>query len=132
VVREVEAERSLAWTWTHPEFRASAFTIPANVFGVVAPALQVTGSDQLLQLRGVAIRDSVPPGTLVATSGLGGVYPQGIPLGTVIGQSSEETGWERIYIVRPAANPENAEQVLILRTARDSSVARAFAADSTP
>ena len=132
VVREVEPERSLAWTWTHPEFRASAFTIPANVFGVVAPALQVAGSDQLLQLRGVAIRDSVPPGTLVATSGLGGVYPQGIPIGTVIGQSSEETGWERIYIVRPAANPENSEQVLILRTVRDTSVARAFAGDSTP
>jgi rod shape-determining protein MreC len=132
VVREVDAERSLAWTWTHPEFRASAFTIPGDVFGVVAPALQVTGSDQLLQLRGVAIRDTVPAGTLVATSGLGGVYPQGIPIGTVIGQSSEETGWERIYILRPAANPENAEQVLILHAGRDSSVARAFVADSSP
>lgn len=132
VVREVDAERSLAWTWTHPEFRASAFTMPGDVFGVVAPALQVTGSDQLLQLRGVAIRDSVPAGTLVATSGLGGVYPQGIPIGTVIGQSSEETGWERIYILRPAANPENAEQVLILHASRDSSVARAFVTDSSP
>lgn len=130
VVREVDADRSLAWTWTHPEFRASAFTMPGNVFGVVAPALQVTGSDLLLQLRGVAIRDSVPIGTLVVTSGLGGVYPQGIPVGTVIGQSREETGWERIYILRPAANPENAEQVLILHPGRDSSVARAFVADS--
>jgi rod shape-determining protein MreC len=132
VIREVDAERSLAWTWTHPEFRASAFTMPGNVFGVVAPALQLTGSDQLLQLRGVAIRDSVPVGTVVATSGLGGVYPQGIPLGTVIGQSKEETGWERIYILRPAANPENADQVLILHPGRDSSVASAFVADSAP
>ena len=130
VIRVVDGERSLAWTWTHPEFRASAFTTPGNVFGVVRPALELTGSDQLLQLRGVAIRDTVLKGTLVITSGLGGVYPQGIPVGTVIGQATEETGWERIYLVRPAANPQDAEQVLILRLTRDTSVARAFSADS--
>jgi rod shape-determining protein MreC len=132
VIRVVDGERSVAWTWTHPEFRASAFTIPGNVFGVVRPALELAGSDQLLQLRGVAIRDTVLSGTLVITSGLGGVYPQGIPVGTVIGQATEETGWERIYLVRPAANPEDAEQVLILRLTRDTSVARAFLQDSAP
>lgn len=114
VVRTVEPSRSIAMTWMHPEFRASAFTRPGGVFGVVAPALQLTGSDLLMQLRGVAIRDSVPDGTLVVTSGLGGVYPSGIPVGTVMGQAREETGWERIYIVKPAENPAAASQVLIL------------------
>lgn len=132
VVREVEAERSLAMTWAHPEFRASAFTIPGQVFGVIAPALQVTGSEQLLQLRGVAIRDSVAEGTIVVTSGLGGVYPQGIPIGTVFGQATEETGWERIYLVRPAAFPEEATQVLILLGSGNAKVEGAFSADSTP
>jgi rod shape-determining protein MreC len=132
VIRVVDGERSLAWTWTHPEFRASAFTVPEKVFGVVRPALELTGSEQLLQLRGVAIRDTVPAGTVVITSGLGGVYPQGIPLGTVIGQAREETGWERIYLVRPAANPQDAEQVLILRMTRDTSVSSAFTPDSLP
>jgi len=132
VIRVVDGERSLAWTWTHPEFRASAFTVPGKVFGVVRPALELTGSEQLLQLRGVAIRDTVPTGTVVITSGLGGVYPQGIPLGTVIGQAREETGWERIYVVSPAANPQDAEQVLILRLTRDTSVSSAFSPDSLP
>lgn len=132
VVRFVEPERSLALTWAHPEFRASAFTQPGGVFGVIGPALQVTGSDQLLQLRGVAIRDSVPLGTLVTTSGLGGVYPTGIPVGTVFGQASEETGWERIYLVKPAANPEEATQVLILRNPKNAPVGRAFVPDSVP
>jgi rod shape-determining protein MreC len=129
-VRSVESERSLALTWAHADFRASAFTLPGQVFGVIGPALQLTGSDQLLQLRGVAIRDSVPDGTLVVTSGLGGVYPNGIPVGTVFGQASEETGWERIYLVRPAANPEEATQVLILRAGRNTTVGKAFSADS--
>jgi rod shape-determining protein MreC len=132
VVREVGPTWSIAMTWTHPEFRASAFALPGNVFGVIAPSLQITGSEQLLQLRGVAIRDSVPDGTLVVTSGLGGVYPEGIPVGTVAGQASEETGWERIYVVRPAAYPGNAAQVLVLRNARDTTVAAAFTTDSVP
>ena len=132
VVRVVEAERSIAMTWTHPEFRASAYTIPGSVFGVIAPALQLTGSEHLLQLRGVAIRDSVPVGTLVVTSGLGGVYPQGIPVGTVIGAGNDETGWERIYLVRPAANPQEASQVLILRAPAESLPPGAFGGDSAP
>jgi len=132
VVREVGPTWSIAMTWAHPEFRASAFALPGEVFGVIAPSLQLTGSEQLLQLRGVAIRDSVPDGTLVVTSGLGGVYPQGIPLGTVVGQASEDTGWERIYVVRPAASPESAAQVLILRSGGDGNVARSFIADSVP
>lgn len=132
VVREVGPTWSIAMTWAHPEFRASAFALPGNVFGVIAPSLQVTGSELLLQLRGVAIRDSVPDGTMVVTSGLGGVYPQGIPVGQVVGQASEVTGWERIYVVRPAANPESAAQVLILRNASDTTLTGAFARDSAP
>jgi rod shape-determining protein MreC len=132
VVRTVERERSLAMTWAHPEFRASAFALSAGVFGVVRAALQVTGSEQLLQLRGVAIRDSVPIGTLVVTSGLGGVYPPGIPVGTVVGQAQEETGWERIYVLHPAASPEAATQVLVLLGATDSSLATLFTGDSLP
>jgi len=132
VVWTVEPGQSVAMTWAHPEFRASAFTLPGQVFGVVAPAIELTGNDQLLQLRGVAIRDSVPVGTVVVTSGLGGVYPQGIPIGTVFGQSSEETGWERVYLVRPAANPGDASQVLIIRSGGTAPVGGAFQPDSAP
>jgi len=132
VVREVDRDRSLAWTWMHNEFRASAFTLPDKVFGVVREAGQLTGSAQLLQLRGVAIRDTIHNGTLVVTSGLGGVYPPGIPIGTVIGQAREETGWERIFVVRPAASPQDASQVLILHQTTDTSLARAFVPDTTP
>lgn len=132
VVWEVETAQSVAMTWAHPEFRVSAFTLPGQVFGVVAPAIELTGNDQLLQLRGVAIRDTVPEGTVVVTSGLGGVYPQGIPIGTVFGQAKEETGWERIYLLRPAANPGEASQVLIVRAGTRTPVGSGFHSDSAP
>ncbi len=86
----------------------------------------------LLELRGVAYRDSIPAGTRVVTSGLGGVFQPGIPIGTVIGVSREEAGWERTYLVRPAANPASEDHVLILKTPHTGSVAGAFSQDSTP
>ena len=131
VVRTAGREVSLVITWAHPEFRASGYAEPGAVFGVVGPAAQSIGSNQLLQLAGVAVRDTVPPGTQVVTSGLGGVYPAGIPIGTVLGPGPEETGWERIYLVRPASHPERASQVLVLHWTSGSSLQGAFTNDST-
>ena len=59
-------------------------------------------------------RDSVPAGTLVLSSGLGGVYPKGIPVGTVTGVVREQAGWERVYRLLPAANPGGVAHVLVL------------------
>jgi rod shape-determining protein MreC len=132
VIRSVSDDRSVAMTWAHPEFRASAFAANGAVFGVVAPAPQADGGDMLLQLRGVAYRDTISVGSEVLTSGLGGVYPQGIPVGTVIGLIREEAGWQRAYLLRPAANPAIASHVLIITTPHDNSVESAFKGDSTP
>ena len=48
------------------------------------------------------------------TSGLGGVLPRGIPIGTVIGLAAEAEGWERTYLVRPAVHPAAVTHVMIL------------------
>jgi len=42
----------------------------------------------------------------------------------------EEAGWERVYRLRPAANPGSAAHVLILVGTRVSDVASAFPTDS--
>ena len=102
-----------------------------NAFGVVAPSNEGRNGEGALEFRGVPYRDSVPLGTLVLSSGLGGVFPKGIPVGTVIGTVREEAGWERVYRLRPAANPGSAAHVLVLVSspqARD--LAGAFPSDS--
>jgi rod shape-determining protein MreC len=131
VVRTVEAEWSIAVTWAHPEFRASAFTEDGTVFGIVAPATSSSGSETLLELRGVPYRDSIVPGTPVVASGLGGVFPRGIPLGTVMGVLRQEEGWERTYLLRPAAHPMTISHVIVLVIGADSTVGRAFVRDTT-
>jgi len=128
VVLNVAERTSVVMTWAHPEFRVSAFTVTGNAAGVVAPSESGDGEGGL-EFRGVPYRDSVPVGTLVLSSGLGGVYPKGIPVGTVTGVVREQEGWERVYRVLPAANPGSAAHVLVL-VAPSGDLARAFPSDS--
>jgi rod shape-determining protein MreC len=51
---------------------------------------------------------------MVVSSGLGGVIPRGIPLGTVIGQAPGNEHWERTYLVRPMVHPASVTHVMIL------------------
>jgi len=51
---------------------------------------------------------------LIVTSGLGGVYPAGIPIGTVLGELRTSEGWARTYLVRPAVRPPDVSNVIVL------------------
>lgn len=117
-VRAVDARTSVVLTWAHPEFRASAMAADGSLFGIVAPHGAAGPDVWLLELRGVPYRQVVPEGTLILTSGLGGVFPRGIPLGRVVGVASEAEGWERTYLVRPAVHPAAVSHVMILTAAR--------------
>lgn len=116
VVLSVGGRNAVAMTWAHPDFRVSAATEGGGVLGIVAPSVNTEASASFLEFRGVAYRDTVAAGTLVLTSGLGGVYPRGIPIGRVAGVRKEELGWERIYRLAPLANPGHLPHVLILRS----------------
>jgi rod shape-determining protein MreC len=131
MVSSVSGKSSVAMSWAHPEFRVSAFTVSGNAFGVVAPSNEGRNGEGALEFRGVPYRDSVPLGTLVLSSGLGGVFPKGIPVGTVIGTVREEAGWERVYRLRPAANPGSAAHVLVMvGTPQARDLGNAFPSDS--
>jgi rod shape-determining protein MreC len=111
----VGSRTSVAMSWAHPDFRVSAATEDGTVLGIVAPSVTTEASETFLEFRGVAYRDTVRTGTLVLTSGLGGVYPRGVPIGRVAGVRKEELGWERVYRLAPLANPGHLGHVLILR-----------------
>src|SRR5437870_12076936 len=114
IVSAVDAQTSVVVTWAHPEFRASAMAADGSVYGIVAPHGSEGPRVWLLELEGVAYRQLVPEGTTILTSGLGGVLPRGIPIGTVVKAAGEEEGWERTYLVRPAVHPAAVTHVMIL------------------
>jgi len=130
VVANAGQDQAAVMTWAHPDFRVSAFSADGRVFGMVGPAAGANGGEIGLEFRSTSYRDTVATGTEILSSGLGGVYPKGIPLGTVLGIAREQAGWERVYRLRPAANPSAVTHVLILGTPHVASVEPAFPGDS--
>jgi rod shape-determining protein MreC len=117
VVLTVDPTQSVAMTFTNKDFAVSAMTADGGAFGIVYPHLAAEANRPeryLLELRGVPFRNTVAPNTLVYTSGLGGRFPRGIPIGTVIQEMKTPESWARTYLVRPAVNPAEVGNVMIL------------------
>ena len=114
VVREAGANSATAMDWTHPQFRASAMTVDGSIYGIVqASPGRFREADRLL-LDGVPFRQELEPGVALVTSGLGGVYPRGIPIGVVIEESGAQEGWQRSYWLRPFVSPGEATHANVL------------------
>jgi rod shape-determining protein MreC len=128
IVSATDAGTSVVATWAHPEFRASGMASDGSVYGILAPHGTSRGV-WVLELSGVPYRQHVPFGTRILTSGLGGVLPRGIPVGTVVGVASE-TEWDRTYLVRPAVPPGSVTHVMVLTAPRGEDLQATFVPDS--
>jgi len=127
MIRDVDEHTSIAMTWAHPEFRVSAVSQDGVIAGIAAPTAVGDASRTTLEFRAITYRDTLPEGTVVVASGLGGVYPRGLPVGSVAGVEREQMGWERVYRLRPLAQPSAVSQVLILQGAEPLRIPPAFA-----
>lgn len=119
VIWEAGSAFSTALTWQHPDFRVSAYTGNGDVLGIVGPV--PVGGESLLEMHGVALRDTVATGEVIYSSGLGGVYPRAIPIGRTVGVDTDPLGYERLYKVAPFVNPGAISHVMVL-TGRDSTM----------
>lgn len=115
VVREAEDRTSQGIDWTHADFRASAMTADGAAYGIVEPRPGRFREEDLLTLAGAPFHSDIPAGTRIVTSGRGGVYPRGLPIGVVIGIDEADTGWRKSYILRPLVRPESVSHVLVGR-----------------
>ena len=70
--------------------------------------------DGSLRLDYVPVSAEVKSDDLVITSGLGGVYPKGLPLGRVIAVEKTDNALYYSIIVEPFAHTESFEEVLVI------------------
>jgi hypothetical protein len=131
VVTETDPSWSVLAVWTNTNFRVSAMTFARvaggegsrAVFGIVEPVSGEGPDARLMELKGIPYREEVPIGSRVVTSGegkpLGGVFPRGIPIGTVVRVGEESEGWSRTYIVQPAVPLASVWHVIVLTGAGD-------------
>ncbi|HYR69694.1 MAG TPA: rod shape-determining protein MreC [Candidatus Dormibacteraeota bacterium] len=71
------------------------------------------GTQPVLNLRYVSSQEDVKAGDLVVTSGLGGMFPAGIRIGTVSRVSLDPNGLMKEITVRPAVNFRSLEEILV-------------------
>lgn len=124
LVQTVDPNMSIAILYSHPDFRVSAMDSSGTAFGIVYPHLDVRAGRMaeryLLELRNVPFRSTLKPNTAIFSSGLGGAWPRGVLIGTVVDEVKEAESWSRTYILRPAVNPAHVTSVMVLTPQRGS------------
>jgi rod shape-determining protein MreC len=119
-VQTADPTMSIAILYTNPDFRASATSLDGTAFGIVYPhSARSSGAEAyMLELRGVPTRVALKPGSTIYTSGLGGTFPRGITIGTIVQELKTTEVWTRTYLVRPAVTPSRVTAVLVLTPQR--------------
>jgi rod shape-determining protein MreC len=61
--------------------------------------------------------DDIQPGDILLSSGLGGNFPKGVPVGTVIGVTRKSYGITQKVEVKPSVDFSRVEEVMVVTRA---------------
>ena len=109
-VIEVFPGRSRVLLEEEPSSSVAVVDVRSRVRGIAVG----TGKHRL-KLRYVAAGSDVESGDLLVTSGMGGVFPRGLPVGTVVKKGLSENGLNLDVDVAPAVDSGSADYVYIIR-----------------
>lgn len=123
-VRHVTTARSLVQTLASPDMAVSVIDQRSNVVGI----LRWVRGNQFRLDRVDAVED-VLVGDPLVTSGLGGVYPRGIPVGVVDGVEVSLDGLFLQVDVRPHVDFAGLKDVFVVREVVDWQDAKLYSAD---
>jgi rod shape-determining protein MreC len=92
---------------------------PRSAVGVLTDRSREAGVAEgqglpMIRVKYLSRDADVQPGDQVITSGMGKMYPRGLPVGTVVGVSRTGGDLFQEALVRPAADPNHLEDVLII------------------
>jgi len=113
-VVEVRPDRSQALLLIHPDCAVSVRVERSRVAGI---AEWSPGSINTLKLRNISYLADVQIGDKIISSGLGGVYPEGISVGTISSVKRDETGLLLDIDVKSAIDFRSLEEIFALRGA---------------
>jgi rod shape-determining protein MreC len=130
-ILEVRAHTAVGMDWTHPDFRASAMLEDGSVYGMVENARGQFREDDRLLLNGTAYHENLARGAPVLTSGLGGTFPRGIPIGLIDETAEEQGTWRKSYWMRPSVEPASVTHVLVAAVDSPGDVANLWPSDTT-
>jgi rod shape-determining protein MreC len=77
-------------------------------------------TDDTCQLRYTLRTDDIQPGDILVSSGLGGTFPKGIPVGTVSKVNRKPFGITQEVEVRPSVDFSKLEEVMVITKSSDA------------
>ena len=113
VVVEVDATSCKVMTILHPSFNAAGVVSRTRENGILN-GNTTYATDGLCTLTNLERSTETRAGDQVITTGLGGVFPPDLLVGTVQDVVPEASGKSSIAVVRPGADPRTAKHVFIV------------------
>jgi rod shape-determining protein MreC len=116
---DVGSSASEVMLFSHPEFSASAMLVGGDhlEYGVVRST--PSGEVELF----LPLRSGSAPGDRIVSSGYGGTFPRGIPIGTVEhGREDQRLGLQKIDLVRPVVDLGSVGAAFVLKRGVDPGV----------
>jgi len=99
---------------TDPRSSVAAVTYNGRVPGIIKG--RALSSE--LTMDNIPLNLEVRTGEMVVTSGQGGVFPEGIPVGYVVSVTKDPSGLVQVAKVRPYADLDRLEEVFVLKDRR--------------
>ncbi len=118
VVREVSLTSAVVYTVFHPDVSVSAYEMRTreDCYTEAENDLSAEGS---IKLMGLARTTPVVAGGIVCTSGIGGIYPRDLIIGTVTQVMSSEADISAYAVVQPTVDPRTATDVFVITDFED-------------
>lgn len=113
VVKEVGRTTCVVKTILDPTLNISVYEIKSreNGYSNTTAALSYDG---LCKMSGLSKETAVAPGGIVCTSGLGGIFPRDLTVGTVTAMKSAETDISIYAIIEPAVDVRTLNDVFVI------------------
>ncbi|MGC8842987.1 MAG: rod shape-determining protein MreC [bacterium] len=103
-------DEAIVMAITHPKSGVGALLQASREMGII----QGRGDD-ILNLSFLPLNAKIEIGEEILTSGMGGIYPKGIPIGSVIRIHTNEATSSIWAEVKPAVDFQKLEEVLVIR-----------------
>jgi rod shape-determining protein MreC len=113
-VTEVGANWATVCTIIDPSMKIGAKTIESSATGVVQGDFNLLRSNQT-RLSYIGSNDKVFEGDRVITTGSGGVFPEGLVIGTITEIASDAGGQEKYAIVSPSCDISNLTLLFVIK-----------------
>ncbi|MGL5822601.1 MAG: rod shape-determining protein MreC [Sarcina sp.] len=85
-----------------------------EVSGIVRGYQDIGTREPLAQVTNLPMNSAIKPGDTILTSGLGGIYPAGIRIGSVMSVETDNVKVSKSAIIQPFANFDQLTQVVVV------------------